>query len=127
MLRQPLVDERVVGVQQVEHAAILAHDAVEEQLGLALEGLPQVVVEVGEDEQIGIPVAQLAQEQPLSGEVGDQRLRSRIGEHPPDLPLQDGGILAACPASAACRSSSSGMLLQRKNDSRDASSTSVMR
>ena len=34
--RQPLVDERVVGGQQVEDAAVLAHDAVEEQLGLAL-------------------------------------------------------------------------------------------
>ena len=69
MPRQPLVDERVVRVHQVEHAAILAHDAVEEQLRLALEGLPQVVVEVGIDEQVRIPVAQLAQEQPLSGEI----------------------------------------------------------
>ena len=67
--REPLVDERVVGVHQVEHAAVLAHDAAEEQLGLALEGLAQVVVEVGEDEQVRIPVAQLAQEQPLAGEV----------------------------------------------------------
>ena len=35
VLGEPLVDERVVGVDQVEHAAILAHDAVEEQLRLA--------------------------------------------------------------------------------------------
>ena len=37
--RQPLVDERVVGVQQVEDAAVLAHDALEEQLGLRAERL----------------------------------------------------------------------------------------
>ena len=43
--REPLVDERVVGGQQVEHAAILADDAVEEQLGLALHRLGQRVVE----------------------------------------------------------------------------------
>ena len=37
VLRQPLVDERIVRRQQIEHAAILADDAVEEQFGLALE------------------------------------------------------------------------------------------
>ena len=46
--RQPLVHERVVGAQQVEHAAVLADDALEQQLGLAAERLPQVVVEVRE-------------------------------------------------------------------------------
>src|ERR1700724_2374391 len=40
--RQPLVDERVVRGQQIEHAAILVHDAVEEQLRLPLECVPQV-------------------------------------------------------------------------------------
>ena len=48
VLGQPLVDERVVGRQQIEHVVVLAHDAVEEQLGLALKRLPQVVVEVRE-------------------------------------------------------------------------------
>ena len=37
VLGQPLIDERVVGRQQFEHAAILAQDAVEEQLGFPLE------------------------------------------------------------------------------------------
>ena len=48
VLGQPLVDERVVGRQQVEDVAVLAHDAGEEQLGLALKRLAQRVVEVGE-------------------------------------------------------------------------------
>ena len=42
---QPLVHEGVVGGQQIDHAAILAKLALDEQLGLALERLPQVVVE----------------------------------------------------------------------------------
>ena len=46
--RQPLVDERVVGGQQVEHAAVLAQDAVDEQLDLAAERLAQAVVEIRE-------------------------------------------------------------------------------
>jgi hypothetical protein len=37
MLGEPLVDERVVAVQQVEHAAILVHDRLEQQLDLAAE------------------------------------------------------------------------------------------
>ena len=43
---QALVQERVVGVEQIDDAAILAHDALEEQLRLLLERLAQVVVEV---------------------------------------------------------------------------------
>ena len=52
VLRQPLVDERVVGAQQIEHAAILAQDAVEEELRLLPERLPQVVVEVREQPHV---------------------------------------------------------------------------
>ena len=39
--REPLVDERVVGGDQVEHAAVFADDAVEEELGFADERLRQ--------------------------------------------------------------------------------------
>ena len=71
--RQPLVDERVVRPQQVEHVPVLAHDAVEEQLGLALERLPQVVVEVGKLVGVRQHAPHVAQLQPLAGEVADQR------------------------------------------------------
>jgi hypothetical protein len=53
VLRQTLVDERVVGGQQIEDAAILAQDALEEQLGLALETLPQLVVPVRIEDAVG--------------------------------------------------------------------------
>ena len=45
--RQPFVHEREVGVEQIDDAAIFAHDGAEQQLRLALEGLPQVAVEIG--------------------------------------------------------------------------------
>ena len=47
MRRQALVDERVVGIQQVHDIAILPHDALKQQLGLTAEGLAQVLVEGG--------------------------------------------------------------------------------
>ena len=57
VLGQPLVHERVVRAQQVEHAAVFADDALEEQLGLAPERLAQVVVEVGERRASGLAAA----------------------------------------------------------------------
>jgi hypothetical protein len=71
---EALVEERVVGAQQVEHVAIVANQAVEQQLGLAAERLAQVVVEVGELVRIGRDTADVAQLQPLAGEVVHQRL-----------------------------------------------------
>jgi hypothetical protein len=47
--RQPFVEERVVGAEQIVGAPVLADEAVEEELRLASEGLPEGVVEVRED------------------------------------------------------------------------------
>ena len=41
VLRQPFVDEGVVSGQQVEDVTVFTHDAVEEELGLALERIAQ--------------------------------------------------------------------------------------
>ena len=86
--RQPLVDERVVGVEQVEHAAVLRDDALEEQLRFLAERLPQLVVEVREVARRRHVALQVAQQQPLAGEVVGERPRLRVGEHAHDLPLE---------------------------------------
>ena len=86
---QSLVHERVVARQQLEHAPVLPKDAAKEQLRFTAERLPQVVVEVGEQVRVRHDAAQVAQVQPLAREVGDERLRPRIGHHPADLPHQD--------------------------------------
>ena len=56
-----------------------------------------------------------------------QRVGARIGEHAADLPLEHRAAARSVPRTAASSSGSSGMLLQRKNDSRDASSRSLSR
>src|SRR6185369_13959433 len=43
---ETFVQERVVGIQQIEHAAIFAEDAFKKQRRLAFEGLAQIVVKV---------------------------------------------------------------------------------
>ena len=42
VLRQPLVEERVVAVEQLQQAAVLPHDVLEEHLRLAPHGPPEV-------------------------------------------------------------------------------------
>ena len=86
--RDALVDERVVGAQQIERAAVLLHDAAEEELRLALEPLPQRVVEVGEHALHGHDGVEVAQVQPLAREVLDERRRALVGEHALHLPLE---------------------------------------
>ena len=87
---QPLVQKGVVGAQQVEDAAILADDALEEQLRLAAHRATQVVVEVREEIAVRLHAADVAQLQPLAGEVGDQRTGLGIRQHPADLRIERG-------------------------------------
>ena len=96
--RQPLVEERVVGGEQVDDAAVVADLAVDEELGLALHGVAQIVVEIGKGLGIGRSRADVPQQQPLPGEVLDERARARIVEHPRDLLVEHLRRRAACRA-----------------------------
>ena len=120
---QTFVDERVVRVEQVHHAAVFAQDRFEQQLGFTPERLTQLAVE---HLRLRADIVELAKKQPLCGEIVDERLRASVGQHPPRLPLELRRI-ASLPACASASSSSSGTLLHRKNESRDASSKSLMR
>ncbi len=93
MFGEPLIQERIVGIQQVEHAAILADDALEEHLRLALEGHAQIVVEVEQQLRTRLQPGHVADVQPLAGEVVDQRLRARVRKHAPHLLPQNARIV----------------------------------
>ena len=73
--REPFVDKRVIGVQQVQGAAVFAENALEQQFGLALEGLLQFRIGGARG------VLHFAQEQPLSREIPDQRVGTRVAQH----------------------------------------------
>ena len=91
--RQPFVDERVVGGQQFEQAAILPHDAADEQLRFAAERAPQIVVELGKAPAIRLELRDVAQMQPLAGKVVHERRGPRVRQHPPHLLIQHRRIL----------------------------------
>ena len=61
----------------------------EQQLRLAAEGLPQVVVEVGEQQEVGLDARlEVAQLQPLTHEVLDHGVGTSIGDQAPHLRLE---------------------------------------
>ena len=126
MQRQSLVQERVIGPQQIKRAAILAQDAFEEQFCLAAKSLPQGIVEIGKVIGRRSRERDVAQEQPLSGEVLNERFRTRIGQHALHLSGED----ARSPELVFHRQLEQlvvGDAAPQKNESRDASSRSVMR
>ena len=124
---EAFVHIRVVRGQQVEHASILPENASGKQLRFAPESLPQVFVEIGVFPGIGQHRREIAQEQPLPDEVARpaRRREDRRASAAPAARATAGSC--SFPELAASSSASSGMLLQRKNDRRDASSRSLMR
>src|SRR5262249_8410368 len=60
----------------------------DEELGLAPQRVSQRLVEVREQDLVGMFRVDVAQEQPLRREIGDERLRSRVGEHAPHLCIE---------------------------------------
>src|SRR5438093_12214381 len=82
VLRQAFIEERVIRPDEIEHAAILAQHAVEEELGFLPEGLPQVVIEVAIKSSVRSDGLKIAQPQPLSSKIRREIERTPIGEHP---------------------------------------------
>src|SRR5262249_8598413 len=87
-----LIEERVVGVEQLQHASVFSEHALKKQLRLLLERLAQALIELRKRVRVRLHLVDRAHIEPLSGEVADQRLRSRIVQHAPHLLRQHGGI-----------------------------------
>ena len=91
--RKPLVDEGIVGAQQLKQAPVRTDLIVDEQLCLTLEGLPQVLVELRKSGGIGIDSVEIAQIEPLADEVLDEGARTGVGHHPLYLLLKYAGLV----------------------------------
>ena len=90
VMGQPLVHERVVGVQELQHTSVLADVVVEKEPGLLFHGLAKVVAVLQVDVVLQEPVVQFAELQPLTGEVFHERLAgSGAVQHAPDLLAKD--------------------------------------
>ena len=85
---EPLVDERVLRVQELQDAAVLANDRREEEIRFLPHRLAEVVLEVGELVGVGLGGFERTSLQPLPAELLDQRLRLRIAQHARHLRAQ---------------------------------------
>ena len=82
MPRQSLVDEHVVGIQEVEHAPIFSQHGVEEGRGLLLHRFKQRGIHLGKRVAIDLQVSQPIEVQPLSCELLAEPLTAGIGKQP---------------------------------------------
>jgi len=74
MLREPFVQPYMFRLQQFEHAAVFADDVTAKQFGFAAHRLAEIVVEVWKEPPVRRDGVEIAQVQPLRGEVSHQRL-----------------------------------------------------
>ena len=104
--RDAFVHEGVVGGQQIEQAAILAHQAVEEQLGL-LASAPATASDpqYGIQDRIRHHLLEVLQPQPLRREARGQRIgaRRRSACAAPASSSAPGSASRPCPAASAAR------------------------
>ena len=85
MLCQPLVDVRVIRIQQFDNAAVFTDDVVEQEFHFLAHRLPQRIVKVRINQWQWTCALQAAQVQPLTGKIGGKRCGSRILKHPANL------------------------------------------
>ena len=66
---EPLVDERVVRRKEIEGAAVLLDDVVEEEFRLGEHGVAELLVVIREQQAVGIYLLQVLEPQPLGRET----------------------------------------------------------
>ena len=86
--REPLVDEGVIRREELEQAPVLAQHVFKKQLRLALHRCPQLRVERRKQLLVRLHDVEVAELEPLPGEVLHQRLAPRVFQHPPHLRLE---------------------------------------
>ena len=87
-----VIEERVVGGQQIHHAPVFQKDIADESFRFLREIMPQLFVEHREQLRIGLHGIESREVQPLHRETGDQARGLGIGQHAPDLFLQGSGL-----------------------------------
>ena len=86
---QTLVDIRIIGSQQLHHAAIFPQLAGDEKLRLLRHGIAQVLVELPIQIGIGNDPGKLTQAEPAVGEAIHQRPRAWVVKHALNLLIED--------------------------------------
>ena len=95
MFGEALVQEGVTGGEEIGHVSVTLKDTFDEEFGFLSESLAQVVVEIGVGADVGREGFQVAEVEPLAGEVGDEGAGFGVGQHAAGLGLElRGGVEA---------------------------------
>ena len=86
------IHEGVIGRVQLEHAAILAHQIIEEQFRFAPHRRAKLLVEIGILPNVGLHLVEVLQSQPLRGKSGGEGRHARVSHHALHLALQYRGL-----------------------------------
>src|SRR5262249_40839527 len=86
--REPFVEKRVIAVEKFQRAAVLAQDVIEVELRLLLHIVGELAAEFGEPARVGSDQPDVAQLQPLPGEILRQRPSLAVADHALDLRLE---------------------------------------
>ena len=125
---EALVDEGVVGGQQVEDAAVLAHDAVEEQLGLAPHRLARACRRTADRAASpGWILSRSCSRSHCAANRVDSASDRRSASIRRTCFSRPAGVRSVPRVGGLAAARRPGTVPQRKNDSRDARSRSLMR
>ena len=91
VFRQPFIEERIVGRQQLLHVLVFKQDAPQEEVDFGREILAQLGVEFGEELLVPLEFVDLEEVEPAEREIRHQRLGLRSGQHTPHLGVQYAG------------------------------------
>ena len=80
--RHPLIQERVLGVQQIQQTSVLPHQVLKKQLRLPAHRKPQTVIKIRKLFNVRLQDIHIFKLQPLPHEIFDERRRLRIAQHP---------------------------------------------
>ena len=87
MRRQPLVDKRVVGVEQGEGRPVV-RTMLPKKSSVGHETLPKIVVETGEPIEVGTDVWQITAARATDPRSSSPGRPTAVGEHPANLLLE---------------------------------------
>ena len=88
MFCETLIDESEVWIQQIDDAAILAHDCFEQHRGLALEGGAKAGIELIRFRHGRLQVAEI---EPLPRKIVNERAGTGVCQHSSNLLFKDRG------------------------------------
>ena len=88
---QPVIQKRIIGVQELRHRLVLAQQVLKEQARFGFHGIAEIRTPIGELLGVGLDAVQVPRLEPLPGKIVGEGRGARIGQETFDLSVQHSG------------------------------------